>query len=138
MWFGFFVLGAGRRGRALSTPPCPLPTDTPPTPTPLTQKRPTPLHNTHTHPPCLSGATIAILDIYGFEQFTTNGFEQLCINYANERLQQQFTRHLFTLEQDEYAAEGIDWTKVRVLGGRLGAVCARAMAACGNLADAHT
>jgi hypothetical protein len=47
-------------------------------------------------------------------------FEQLCINYANERLQQQFTRHLFTLEQEEYEAEGIDWTKVgcggRVLG----------------------
>jgi myosin-5 len=39
-------------------------------------------------------------------------FEQLCINYANERLQQQFTRHLSTLEQEEYQAEGIDYTKV--------------------------
>jgi flavin reductase (DIM6/NTAB) family NADH-FMN oxidoreductase RutF len=45
-------------------------------------------------------------------------FEQLCINYANERLQQQFTRHLFTLEQEEYEAEGIDWTKVRTKQGR--------------------
>jgi hypothetical protein len=39
-------------------------------------------------------------------------FEQLCINYANERLQQQFTRHLSTLEQEEYQSEGIDYTKV--------------------------
>lgn len=46
-----------------------------------------------------SGLSISILDIYGFEQFQRNSFEQLCINYANERLQQQFTRHLFTLEQ---------------------------------------
>eukprot|EP00879_Flechtneria_rotunda_P012719 GHRR01013282.1.p1 GENE.GHRR01013282.1~~GHRR01013282.1.p1 ORF type:complete len:1481 (+),score=699.13 GHRR01013282.1:1396-5838(+) len=59
-----------------------------------------------------SGRFIAILDIYGFEQFTVNSFEQLCINYANERLQQQFTRHLFALEQEEYEVEGIDWTKV--------------------------
>eukprot|EP00775_Hariotina_reticulata_P008956 gene8956-9132_t len=59
-----------------------------------------------------SGRFIAILDIYGFEQFQSNSFEQLCINYANERLQQQFTRHLFTLEQEEYESEGIDWTKV--------------------------
>ena len=56
--------------------------------------------------------TVSILDIYGFEFFERNSFEQLCINYANERLQQQFNRHLFKLEQEEYERENIDWTKV--------------------------
>ncbi|XP_009589781.1 myosin-2-like isoform X2 [Nicotiana tomentosiformis] len=56
--------------------------------------------------------TINIVDIYGFESFEKNSFEQLCINYANERLQQHFNRHLFKLEQEEYELDGIDWTKV--------------------------
>nr|XP_016487607.1 PREDICTED: myosin-2-like isoform X2 [Nicotiana tabacum] len=56
--------------------------------------------------------TINIVDIYGFESFEKNSFEQLCINYANERLQQHFDRHLFKLEQEEYELDGIDWTKV--------------------------
>ncbi|CAM6041637.1 unnamed protein product [Sphagnum compactum] len=59
-----------------------------------------------------SGRTISILDIYGFESFKRNSFEQLCINYANERLQQHFNRHLFKLEQEEYTSENIDWTRV--------------------------
>ncbi|EEF36593.1 myosin vIII, putative [Ricinus communis] len=59
-----------------------------------------------------TGRSINILDIYGFESFKNNSFEQFCINYANERLQQHFNRHLFKLEQEEYDEDGIDWTKV--------------------------
>ncbi|XP_008805849.2 myosin-1-like [Phoenix dactylifera] len=59
-----------------------------------------------------TGRFISILDIYGFESYDKNSFEQFCINYANERLQQHFNRHPFKLEQEEYIQDGIDWTKV--------------------------
>ena len=56
---------------------------------------------------------IGILDIYGFEIFQKNGFEQFCINFVNEKLQQIFIELTLKAEQEEYVQEGIKWQEIK-------------------------
>eukprot|EP01100_Stratorugosa_tubuloviscum_P012323 TRINITY_DN580_c0_g2_i1.p1 TRINITY_DN580_c0_g2~~TRINITY_DN580_c0_g2_i1.p1 ORF type:complete len:1264 (+),score=732.79 TRINITY_DN580_c0_g2_i1:136-3927(+) len=66
-----------------------------------------------------TGLSIGVLDIYGFEVFQKNGFEQLCINYVNEKLQQIFIEFTLKLEQEEYVKEGIKWTEIKYFNNKI-------------------
>uniref|UniRef100_A0A673AJ11 Myosin IXAb n=1 Tax=Sphaeramia orbicularis TaxID=375764 RepID=A0A673AJ11_9TELE len=59
--------------------------------------------------------SIGVLDIFGFEDYENNSFEQFCINFANERLQHYFNQHIFKLEQEEYRSEGITWHNIEYI-----------------------
>ncbi|EDS32507.1 myosin i [Culex quinquefasciatus] len=65
---------------------------------------------------------IGVLDIYGFEIFDLNSFEQFCINYCNEKLQQLFIELVLKQEQEEYRREGIEWTNVEYFNNQFALV----------------
>lgn len=79
------------------------------------------------------GTVIGVLDIYGFEVFPKNGFEQFCINYCNEKLQQLFIELVMKREQAEYAKEGITWIEIPYFDNA--AICAMVEAPKGGIVN---
>ncbi|XP_076945973.1 myosin-17-like [Bidens hawaiensis] len=65
-----------------------------------------------------SNSLIGVLDIYGFESFKTNSFEQFCINFTNEKLQQHFNQHVFRMQQEIYTKDEIDWSYIEFVDNR--------------------
>lgn len=63
--------------------------------------------------------SIGVLDIYGFEIFSKNGFEQFCINFVNEKLQQIFIQLTLQQEQEEYVREGITWKPIEYFNNKI-------------------
>lgn len=72
----------------------------------------TKINNAIYQPKTNSKTSIGVLDIFGFENFKMNSFEQLCINFANENLQQFFVQHIFKMEQEYYMKEGVNWKHI--------------------------
>ncbi|KAK1426784.1 hypothetical protein QVD17_15464 [Tagetes erecta] len=65
-----------------------------------------------------SNSLISVLDIYGFESFKTNSFEQFCINFTNEKLQQHFNQHVLRMQQEIYTKEEIDWSYIEFVDNK--------------------
>ncbi|KAG9343474.1 hypothetical protein JZ751_013640, partial [Albula glossodonta] len=78
----------------------------------IVEKINTAINKSPSNGPAFDRQTIGLLDIFGFENFYKNSFEQLCINFANEQLQQFFVKHVFKQEQEEYNYENITWKHI--------------------------